>query len=64
MTQSSFTADPFSHFAGDNIIANNNMGINRFSADGRFLETICKSSFNGPRTTNDFTDGTFRGTYM
>jgi hypothetical protein len=52
------------HFAGDNIIANNNMGINRFSGDGRFLETICKSSFNGPRITNDFTDGTFRGTYI
>ena len=52
------------HFAGDNIIANNNMGINHFSADGRFLETISKSSFNGPRTTNDFTDGSFRGTYF
>jgi Domain of unknown function (DUF4933) len=52
------------HFAGDNIIANNNTGINSFSDDGRFLETISKSSFNGPRTTNDFSGGSFRGTYM
>jgi hypothetical protein len=36
-------------FSSNEIIVNNQLGINRFSRNGRFIETICKNSFVGPR---------------
>lgn len=58
-----FSRGSLLHFTNNNIIVNNNMGINRFSADGRFIETICKSWFNAPRMSYDFPRESFRGVW-
>ena len=36
------------NFMPNGIIINNNLGINRFDRDGKFMETICKNTFNAP----------------
>lgn len=44
-----FLETPDINFTSNSIILNNNMGILRFSRDGRYIETICKNTFDVPR---------------
>ena len=44
-----FSWGSFVHFTEDNIIVNNNFGIQRFDGEGKFLETICKNYVDVPR---------------
>jgi hypothetical protein len=59
-----FTYGAQLHYTDNDIIVNNNLGINRFSANGSFVETVCKSWFNAPRTSNFFPRESFRGTWI
>jgi hypothetical protein len=53
------------HFTKDNIVVNNNLGINLFSTDGKFIETICKNYVTeDERTDGNFSRETFRGAWV
>jgi hypothetical protein len=53
------------HFTSENIVVNNNLGINLFSADGKFIETICKNHVTPEeRIAGNFSRETFRGAWV
>jgi hypothetical protein len=52
-------------FSGDNIIVNNNLGIHRFSSDGRYLEMICRNYVDSPHERMAFiSKETFKGAWI
>lgn len=58
------------NFTPNSIIVSNNLGIHRFSRDGRFIETICMNTFDAPRKIDPdksfsgfFPKETFRGAW-
>jgi hypothetical protein len=58
------------NFTPNSIIVNNNLGIYRFTRDGRFIETICRNTFDAPRKIDPdkpfsafFPKETFRGAW-
>jgi hypothetical protein len=60
-----FTWGSALHFNGDYIVVNNNLGINLFSTDGKFLQTICKNQVTpDERTAGNFSRETFRGAWV
>jgi len=60
-----FTWGSTLHFTGDNIVVNNNLGINLFSTDGKFIQTICKNYVTpDERTAGNFSRETFRGAWV
>ena len=65
-----FSEWPEININSNSIIVNNNMGINRFDRDGKFIETICKNTFSVPRNIepgrpmyNSFSKETFMGAW-
>jgi hypothetical protein len=60
-----FTWGSTLHFNGDYIVVNNNLGINLFSTDGKFIQTICKNQVTpDERTAGNFSRETFRGAWV
>jgi hypothetical protein len=60
-----FTWGAILHFTKDNIVVNNNLGINLFSTDGKFIGTICKNYVTeDERIAGNFSRETFRGTWV
>jgi len=58
------------NFTPNSIIINNNLGIHRFGRDGRYIEPICRNTFNAPRKIDPdkpfsgfFPKETFRGAW-
>jgi hypothetical protein len=58
------------NFTPNSIVVNNNLGIHHFSRDGRFIETICRNTFDAPRKidpnkpfSRSFPIETFRGAW-
>jgi hypothetical protein len=52
-------------FAGDNIIVNNNLGIHRFSSEGKYLEMICRNKVDSPHDRMAFiSKETFKGAWI
>jgi hypothetical protein len=53
------------HFTSDNIVVSNNLGINLFSTDGKFIQTICKNYVTPEeRAAGNFSRETFRGAWV